>query len=129
VTTTSNNRSEAGLHVRREVLGDEYVDAALRDASEFTQPLQELVTEYCWGAVWTRPGLQRQTRSLLNIAMMTALNRPHELELHVRGALNNNCSPEEIRETLLQAAIYCGIPAAIDAFRVAKPILDQPAHG
>jgi 4-carboxymuconolactone decarboxylase len=118
-----SERYERGLETRREVLGADYVDSALARATPFTQPLQELVTEYCWGAVWTRPGLERRTRSLLNLAMLTALNRPHELAGHVRGAVNNGCSEEEIRETLLQAAIYCGLPAALDAFRVAEQVL------
>lgn len=120
-----NERYEEGLAMRREVLGADYVDRALGNATPFTQPLQELVTEYCWGAVWTRPGLERRTRSLLNLAMLTALNRPHELAGHVRGALNNGCSEEEIRETLLQAAIYCGLPAGLDAFRVAEQVLTE----
>src|SRR5947209_9543721 len=101
---------EAGLQTRREVLGAEHVDRSLARASEFARPMQELVTEYCWGAVWSRPGLDRRTRSLLNIGMLTALGRSHELSLHVRGALTNGVTPEEIQEALLQAAIYCGVP-------------------
>jgi len=120
------SRFDAGLAVRRSVLGRRYVDESMRTADEFTRPLQELVTEYCWGAVWTRPGLPRKTRSLLNLAMLTALNRPHELRLHVRGALRNGCSRDEIMETLLQAAIYCGVPAAIDSFRIAREVLAEP---
>ncbi len=116
---------EAGLKVRREVLGAEYVDAAISQADDFSRPLQELVTEYCWGAVWTRPGLSRKTRSLINLAMLTALNRPHEVELHVRGALNNGCTKEEIMEVLLQTAIYCGVPAAVDSFRLARKIFSE----
>lgn len=119
---TNNSRFERGLAVRRAVLGAEYVDRALADADEFTQPLQELVTEYCWGEIWTRPGLPRKTRSLLNIAMLVALNRPHELKLHLRGALRNGCSRAEIMEVLLQAAIYCGVPAAVDSFRIAREV-------
>jgi 4-carboxymuconolactone decarboxylase len=119
-------RFERGLAVRRSVLGARYVDEALRNADDFTRPLQELVTEYCWGSVWTRPGLPRKTRSLINLAMLTALNRPHEVRLHVRGALRNGCSPGEIMETLLQTAIYCGVPAAIDSFRVAREVLAEP---
>ena len=111
---------EKGLAIRREVLGAEYVDNAIRSADAFNRPLQELVTEYCWGAVWGRPGLPRKTRSMLNLAMLTALNRPHELKLHVKGALKNGVSREEIAEVLLQAAIYCGVPAAVDAFRTAR---------
>jgi 4-carboxymuconolactone decarboxylase len=120
----ANDRYDDGLAVRKEVLGDEHVERSLANATEFTLPLQELVTEYCWGAVWTRDDLPRQTRSLLNIAMLTVLNRPHELELHVRGALRNGCTPDQIRETLLQAGIYAGIPAAIDGFRVARPVIE-----
>ena len=111
---------EKGLQIRREVLGAEHVDASLSKADDFNRPLQELVTEYCWGAVWGRPGLDRKTRSLINLAMLTALNRPHEVKLHVRGALRNGCSRSDIMEVLLQAAIYCGVPAAIDSSRAAK---------
>jgi 4-carboxymuconolactone decarboxylase len=118
-------RYARGLAIRREVLGDEYVDAATSNATDFTRPLQELVTEYCWGEVWSRPGLPRETRSLLNIAMLTALNRPHELELHIAGARRNGCRDDQIMETLLQAAIYCGVPAAVDAFRTARRVLSK----
>ena len=116
---------EKGLEVRRAVLGKEYVDKSISDADDFTQPLQELVTEYCWGNIWTRPGLPRKTRSLINLAMLTALNRPHELKLHLRGALNNGCSKDEIMEVLLQTAIYCGVPAAVDSFRTAKEFFQE----
>jgi 4-carboxymuconolactone decarboxylase len=116
---------EKGLAIRREVLGAEYVDNAIKNADAFNQPLQELVTEYCWGAVWGRPGLPKKTRSMLNLAMLTALNRPHELKLHVRGALKNGVSRDEISEVLLQAAIYCGVPAAVDAFRTAREALKE----
>jgi 4-carboxymuconolactone decarboxylase len=116
---------EKGLEVRRAVLGKEYVDKSISDADDFTQPLQELVTEYCWGSIWTRPGLPRKTRSLINLAMLTALNRPHEVKLHLRGALNNGCSKEEIMEVFLQTAIYCGIPAAVDSFRIAKEFFQE----
>jgi 4-carboxymuconolactone decarboxylase len=116
---------EKGLQVRREVLDAEYVDNAIRNADDFSQPLQELVTEFCWGAVWNRPGLDRKTRSIINLAMLTALNRPHEIRLHVRGALNNGLTKEEIREVLLQTAIYCGVPAAIDSFRVAREVFAE----
>ena len=111
---------DRGLKVRREVLGAEYVDNAIRTADDFNRPLQELVTEYCWGAVWGRPGLPRKTRSMLNLAMLTALGRPHELKLHVKGALKNGVTREEIMEVLLQTGIYCGVPAAVDAFRTAR---------
>ena len=116
---------EKGLEVRRAVLGKDFVDKSISDADDFTQPLQELVTEYCWGSIWTRPGLPRKTRSLINLAMLTALNRPHEVKLHLRGALNNGCSKEEIMEVLLQTAIYCGVPAAIDSFRTAKEFFQE----
>ncbi len=116
---------EGGLEIRREVLGAQYVDEALARATPFTRPMQELTTEYCWGAVWTRPGLDRRTRSLINLGMLTALNRSHELGAHVRGALNNGCTEEEIQETLLQAAIYCGVPAGMEAFRVADKALEE----
>lgn len=122
---TSRERFEAGLAVRRAVLGDAYVDRSLASIDDFTRDLQELVTEYCWGRVWTREELPRPTRSILNLAMMTALNRPHELAIHVRGALNNGVTRIEIREVLLQAAIYCGVPAALDAFRVARTVFDE----
>ena len=121
----ATNLFEKGLEVRRAVLGKEYVDKSISDADDFTQRLQELVTEYCWGSIWTRPGLPRKTRSLINLAMLTALNRPHEVKLHLRGALNNGCSKEEIMEVLLQTAIYCGVPAAVDSFRTAKEFLQE----
>lgn len=114
-----------GLATRREVLGAEYVDAAIKNADEFTVDLQHLVTQYCWGDVWNRPGLDRRSRSLLNLAMISALNRPHELKLHVRGALNNGLTKDEIKEIFLQVAIYCGVPAAIDSFRVAKEVFEE----
>ena len=120
---STRTQFDDGLEVRREVLGAEHVDRSLEQASEFARPMQELVTEYCWGAVWSRPGVDRKTRSLVNLAMLTALNRPHELKLHVRGALNNGASVREIQEVLLQAAIYCGVPAAMDAFRTAEQVL------
>jgi len=116
---------EKGLQVRREVLGAEYVNASLSQADDFSRPLQELVTEYCWGAVWSRPGLDRKTRSLLNLAMLSALNRPHEVKLHIRGALNNGCGKNDIMEVILQVAIYCGVPAAIDSMRAAKEIFQE----
>ena len=122
ITRRPRSRFDQGLAVRRRVLGPRYVDEAMRAADDFTRPLQELVTEYCWGAVWTRPGLPWKTRSLLNLAMLTALNRPHEVRLHLRGALNNGCTREEITEVLLQTAIYCGVPAAVVAFRCAREV-------
>ncbi len=118
-------RFARGLDVRRSVLGAEYVDASIAGADHFTGPLQELVTEYCWGEVWTRPTLSRKTRSLLNLAMLTALNRPHELRLHTRGALANGCSWQEIQEALLQATVYAGVPAGVDAFGVVREVLEE----
>jgi 4-carboxymuconolactone decarboxylase len=116
-----------GLRIRREVVGDEYVDTALANAGELGAPLQDLVTEYCWGAVWGRPGLERATRSLINIAMISALNRPNELRTHIRGALRNGCTPEEIREVMVQVAAYCGFPAALDGFRTAQEVIAAAA--
>ena len=116
---------EKGLATRRAVLGAEYVDNSLKNADDFNMPMQELVTEYCWNEIWNRPGLDRKTRSFLNLAMLIALNRPHELKLHLRGALNNGVTRDEIREVFLQAAIYCGAPAAMDSFRVAKELFKE----
>ena len=116
---------EKGLKTRREVLGSEYVDNSIKNADDFNMPMQELVTQYCWGDVWNRPGLDRRTRSFLNLAMLTALNRPHELRLHVRGAINNGLTKDEIKEVFLQSAIYCGVPAAIDGFRTAKEVFKE----
>ncbi|UUM29671.1 4-carboxymuconolactone decarboxylase [Vibrio japonicus] len=120
-----SDKFEQGLAIRRQVLGADYVDASINNATDFNMPMQELVTKYCWGEVWGRDTLPLKTRSIINLAMITALNRPHELKLHVRGALNNGCTKEEIREVLLQTAIYCGVPAAIDAFRTAKEVIDE----
>ena len=116
---------DKGLKTRREVLGAEYVDAAIQNADDFNLPIQELVTQYAWGDIWNRPGLDRRTRSFLNLAMITALNRPHELKLHVRGAIRNGLTTDEIREVFLQTAIYCGAPAALDSFRVAKEVFKE----
>jgi 4-carboxymuconolactone decarboxylase len=116
---------ERGLATRREVLGKQYVDESIRKADDFNLPMQELVTEYCWDRIWNRPGLERKTRSMINIAMLTALNRPHELKLHIKGAIQNGVSRDEIREILLQTAIYCGVPAAIDSFRIAREALAE----
>lgn len=116
---------DQGLATRREVLGAEYVDASIRNATDFNIDMQEMVTQNCWGDVWNRPGLERKTRSLLNLSMLTALNRPHELKLHVRGAINNGVTKDEIKEVFLQAAIYCGVPAAIDSFRVAAEVFKE----
>jgi 4-carboxymuconolactone decarboxylase len=116
---------ERGLAIRKAVLGNEYVERALAGADAFTQPLQELVTEYCWGAVWGREGLARRDRSLINLAMISTLNRPQELKVHVKGAIRNGVKREEVMETLLQVAIYAGVPAAVDSFRIAREALAE----
>ena len=116
---------EKGLKTRKEVLGSEYVDNSIQNAGEFNMPMQELVTEYAWNAIWNRPGLDRRSRSMINLAMLTALNRPHELKLHLKGAINNGLTKDEIREILMQTAIYCGVPAAIDSFRCAKEVFAE----
>jgi 4-carboxymuconolactone decarboxylase len=116
---------DQGLATRREVLGAEYVDAAIKNADEFNMPMQELVTEYCWNDIWNRPGLDRKTRSIINLAMLTALNRPHEIKLHIKGGINNGVSKKEMTEIFLQTAIYCGVPAAIDSFRTAKEVFKE----
>lgn len=120
-------RYEAGLQVRREVVGADYVDRALAAATDFSEPLQDLVTEYCWGAVWTRPGLDRRARSMITLAMLTSLNRSTEFATHVRAALTNGVTPDEIREVLLHATVYAGVPAGVEAFRIAGPILQEHA--
>jgi 4-carboxymuconolactone decarboxylase len=116
----SNEKFERGLALRKQVLGAEYVEKSMASADSFSMPMQELSTEYCWGHVWTRPGLALRDRSLINIAMISALNRPHELRLHVKAALNNGLSRDEIREVILQVAVYCGVPAGIDSTRIAR---------
>ncbi len=116
---------EKGLEIRRSVLGKEFVDKAIASADDFNRPLQEIVTQYCWGEVWGREGLDKRTRSIINLAMISALNRPHELKLHVKGAITNGLTKDEIREVLLQVAIYCGIPCGVDSFRVAKEALAE----
>jgi 4-carboxymuconolactone decarboxylase len=118
---------ELGLGIRKDVIGKEFVEKALAGADDFTRPLQEMVTEYCWGAVWGREGLSRKTRSMINIAMISVLNRPNELKNHVAGALRNGVTPEEIREILLQVGIYAGIPAAVDSFRIAHEVVKSQA--
>jgi 4-carboxymuconolactone decarboxylase len=124
-----NPMYERGLEIRKEVVGKDYVEKSIAAADDLTRPLQEIVTEYCWGAVWGREGLSRSTRSLLNVVMLTALNRPQELRLHLLGAIRNGCSKVEIREAMLQAGIYAGIPAAVDAFRVAKEVFAEVEAG
>lgn len=121
----SNETYERGLALRKAVLGAEYVERSFASADEFSRPIQELSTEYCWGAVWGRPGLARRDRSLLNIAMISALNRPHELKVHIRAALTNGLSRDEIREALLQVAVYCGMPAGLDSTRIAREVFAE----
>lgn len=114
---------DEGLNLRREVLGAEYVDGSMERANDFMMEFQHITTEWCWGYAWSRDTLDRKTRSMLNLAMLTALNRAAEIKLHVRGAVNNGVSVEEIRETLLHATVYCGIPAGLDAFKAANDVL------
>ena len=116
---------QRGLELRREVLGPEYVDKSLASANDFMMAFQQITTEWCWGYAWTRPGLDRKTRSLMNLAMLTALNRSPEVKLHVRGAINNGVTVEEIKEALLHATVYCGIPAGLDAFKAANEVLKE----
>lgn len=116
---------EQGLELRRQVLGKEYVDGSLAKANDFMMAFQRITTEWCWGYAWTREGLGHKTRSMLNLAMLTALNRPNEIKLHVKGALTNGVSVEEIKEILLHATVYCGIPAGLDAFKVAIQVLEE----
>ena len=116
---------KTGLDMRRQVMGDAFVDRALGNATDFTQPLQDFVNEHAWGSVWRREGLPLKTRSLITLAALTALKCPQELKGHVRGALNNGCTVEEIREALLHCAVYAGVPAAIDAFRAAQEVIDS----
>jgi 4-carboxymuconolactone decarboxylase len=113
-------RFDKGLEVRTAVLGKDYVETSIKNADDFNRPFQEFVTEYCWGAAWGSEGLSRKTRSMLNIAMISILNRPHELKLHVKGALRNGVTRDEIREVLMQVAIYAGVPCGVDAFRIAR---------
>ena len=120
---------ERGLEIRKSVLGKEFVEKSIATADDFNRPLQDLVTEYCWGAVWGRDGLPKKTRSIINLAMISDLNRPHELKMHVKGALRNGVSKDEIREVLLQVGIYCGVPAAVDSFRVAREAITEFDQG
>jgi 4-carboxymuconolactone decarboxylase len=123
----TNEVFERGLEIRKSILGAEFVENSFKTADDFNLPMQELTTEYCWGAIWGRDGLPRKTRSLLNLAMISALNRPHELKMHVKGALKNGVSKDEIREVFLQVAVYCGIPAGVDAFRIAREVFAEEA--
>ena len=120
---------DAGMALRREVLGDTHVDRSLEMADALTRPLQDILTEYGWGAIWTRPELDRRTRSLITVAMLCALNRPHELRLHLSGALSNGCSREEIVETVMHAGVYCGMPAALEGMRHAKAVFGEDDAG
>jgi 4-carboxymuconolactone decarboxylase len=125
---TKNELSELfdrGISIRREVLGADYVDRSLAAANDFMMAFQHITTEWCWGYAWSRPGIDRKSRSMINLAMLTALNRPSELKLHVRGAVNNGLAVEEILETLLQATVYCGIPAGLEAFKAANEVLTE----
>lgn len=121
----NQQRFDDGLKTRKEVLGAAYVDKAMAGVDDFNQPFVELLNTYCWNDIWNRPGLDRKTRSMLNMAMLIALNRGPELKLHVNGALNNGLTKEQIREVMLQAAIYCGVPAAVEAFRVAREVFKE----
>lgn len=116
---------DSGLKVRREVLGDEYVDRSMKNADPFVKPFQEIVSEYCWGVCWTDETLSRRERSILNLGMIAALGKMHEFELHLNGALRNGLTPEELRAVLIQIAVYCGIPVGVDSFRVAKKVIAE----
>jgi 4-carboxymuconolactone decarboxylase len=117
---TEESLFDRGLKVRKEVLGEDYVNKSIAGADDFTRTMAEWSTEYCWGALWTRPGLDRRSRSIANLSMIAALNRPHELKLHVKAAVQNGLSRDEIKEVLLQVAVYAGVPAGIDSFRIAR---------
>ena len=121
----SQERFDAGLAVRREVIGADYVDRMMEGADSFNQEFQEFVTEFCWGGTWARGVLGRKTRSMLNLCMLSALNRPHEFKIHFRGALTNGCTLEELKEVLLQITAYCGVPAGVEAFRLAREVLEE----
>jgi len=123
--TTRDQLLDRGMQMRRQVLGADHVERSMANVSEFSRPIQELVTEYCWGVVWSDDGLEPKTRSMLNLAMLTALNRSHELGVHVRGALNNGVTEAEIQQVLLQTAIYVGVPAALESFRVAERVIKE----
>ncbi len=124
----SDETHERGMEVRRQVLGDEHVDEAIRTTTELTADFQSFITRYAWGEIWTRPGLDRKTRSCITLTALVALNRPEELEMHLRAALRNGVTPEEIREVLLLCAVYCGVPAANGAFAIARRVLEESAE-
>jgi 4-carboxymuconolactone decarboxylase len=123
--THTSAKFQRGLATRKAVLGAEYVEKSIAEADDFNWPMQQLTTEYCWDEIWNRPGLDRRSRSLLNLGMISALNRPHELRLHVCGAINNGITPAELQEVFLQVAIYCGVPAALDSLRNAREVLKE----
>ena len=124
---SNDPETQKGLATRRKVLGDSYVDAALGRVTPFTAPLQEMVTKHAWGNTWQREGLDLRTRSIVTVAMLVAMGKTHELKIHVRGALNNGVTPEELQEIFLHASVYCGYPAAVDAFRTASEVVDAKA--
>ena len=124
--TKQNKDFDAGLVTRKQVMGEDFVANAFRNATPFTLPMQDYITKNAWGDVWQRPGLDLKTRSLITVAMLTALGKQHELKGHVRGALNNGVTPEEISEVLLHASIYCGVPSAVEAYRSAAEVVDAP---
>ena len=124
----SDETHERGMEVRRQVLGDEHVDQAIRATTELTADFQSFITRYAWGEIWTRPGLDRKTRSCITLTALVALNRPEELEMHLRAALRNGVTIEEIREVLLHCAVYCGVPAANGAFAIARRVLEESAE-
>jgi 4-carboxymuconolactone decarboxylase len=121
----SKERYDAGLAVRRDVIGADYVDRMLEGADSFNREFQEFVTEFCWGGTWARGVLERRTRSMLNLCMLSALNRPYEFKIHFRGALQNGCTLDELKEVLLQVTAYCGVPAGVEAFRLAREVLAE----
>ena len=120
-----SEKFERGLKTRRAVLGDDYVDRSLEQADDFNWPMQQLATEWCWDEIWNRPGLDRRSRSILNLGMIAALNRPHEFKLHLRGAINNGLTKDEMKEMFLQVGVYCGLPAALDGFRIAREVFKE----
>ena len=124
-TKPRGEKFERGLKTRRSVLGDAYVERSLESADDFNWPMQKLATEYCWDEIWNRPDLDRRSRSLLNLGMIAALNRPHELKIHIRGALNNGITKAELREIFLQISVYCGVPAGLDSFRIARDVFKE----
>ena len=121
----TSDQYENGLKCRKEVLGDKYVDAALNKADDFNRDFQKMVTEYCWGGTWARGILSKKQRSILNLGMLAALNRPHEFRLHFKGAITNGITPEELREILIQISVYCGVPAGIEAFKLSREVFEE----